>query len=170
MSEPSALCFSVRLGQSGYEAWWNDTVFPPESWNDWEGLQTQASDFLRWRQVGQVRVGSLLNEMFRSGRRDGSLLERHDDGRIEIVALLAAENWHEQLMLLGAVRMLERQGAKDGWALMHDYVFERSGTAWALRFPFHGGSEVFADAPKDIRTAADALALPFLETRRGSPW
>ena len=166
MSEPFALCVSVSIHASSLEAWWGTELVAPHNWSDWDVLAPQAADFSLWQHFTGARVASVLNDILDSGRREGSVMERHTNGRMELVALLATENWREQLLILGALRMLEGFGATDGWALMHDYVFERGGTAWALHFPPVGRAALLGDTPADLKSEADALVLPFLEAAR----
>ncbi|PJI84354.1 hypothetical protein BC777_3896 [Yoonia maricola] len=166
MSEPSTLCLSITLPTASLEAWRDASLAPPQEWNDWAILGAQSDDFILWQRIGAVRVSSILNDLKAKGQREGSFFETSGEGRYTLTALLAAENWREQLLLLGAVRMLERFGAADGWALMHDYVFERAGTAWAVRFPIHGRAELTAAAPQDIKDAADAIVDPLLAAAR----
>ncbi|MEL6888576.1 MAG: hypothetical protein AAFO86_07685 [Pseudomonadota bacterium] len=166
MSEPSTLCLSMVLHPTSFEAWRNATLAAPETWDDWDVLDPQPQDFVLWNRLGQVRVATVIDDILEQGRQDGTVLERSAEGRIDLVALLTSQNWREQILILGAVRMLEGFGGTDGWALMHDYVFGQSGTAWCVRFPIWGRSELHADAPAGIKAQADALVLPFLETAR----
>lgn len=166
MSEPSALCLSVILPPGGEEAWRNATLLPPEHWSDWDSLDVMPSDFALWRRIGHVRVAAVINDIVAEARGSGTLIEQRHDGRLDLAALLVSENWQEQLLILGAVRMLEGFGAVDGWAMMHDYVFERAGTAWAMRFPAVGRAAIAAEPMAEDRAKADALVLPFLDVQR----
>ncbi len=166
MSEPATFALSVSLPPSSLAAWRESALPAPEQWTDWDILDARPADFALWRRVGQGRISATLNDLLASGQDNGTVFESTAEGRLAIVVLLASGNWREQLMILGIVRTLEMFGARDGWAIMHDYVFDRAGTAWAVTFPLFGRSQVFAAPPAALKDAADALVLPVLNAAR----